>query len=86
MCTNRKNRILQILEGWLTVAGQKDLTEHFKMIWLMSDYVEGNVFTPQFYAKHEAEILAFLDKLDATKPDVQEVKAYFQPQKQEELF
>lgn len=81
-----RNEVIKIIADWIFIARTKGLTDFFKGFWLLHDYAKGDVFSPKFYKRHEAEVISFLNKLDWSKPDVKKVIDYFKPPEKEELF
>jgi hypothetical protein len=66
-----------ILTAWIKYSFDRNILQRIKDFWLLRDYMEGNIWSKDFYKKHKKEVVAILDSLDKEKPDVQTIIEYF---------
>jgi len=74
-----RDKVLTILTGWIAIAKAKQLTGKAAKFWVLRDYADGGVWSPQFYKRHAFEALDILMELDKTKAEARGVYDYLLP-------
>lgn len=53
------------------------MTQRVEDFWLLRDYLEGDVWSAEFYSKHKPDVIEILDSLDSSKEEVCSVISEF---------